>query len=169
MWADMTLSRLETHNGASTVATRIWTQIRQSMTVESVTCAVAAVLLLWLVLYPILVLFIGSVRTDLPGRPGAFTLANFATLFAEPTNLRAIVNTVVSSALATLLAVAIGASLGWMTSRTDTPGRRFFDNAFVIPYYLSPFIGAIAWTLLANPRIGFINNLFTDVLGFEDA
>jgi iron(III) transport system permease protein len=56
-----------------------------------------------------------------------------------------------------------------VTSRTDTPGRRFFDNAFVIPYYPSPFIGAIAWTLLANPRIGFINNVFTEALGFEDA
>jgi iron(III) transport system permease protein len=126
-------------------------------------------LLVWLVLYPLLVLFIGSVRTDLPLRPGRFTLENFASLFARPENLEAIVNTVVSSALATALALAMGVSLAWVTSRTDTPGRRFFDNVFVIPYYLSPFIGAIAWTLLANPRIGFINNLFTELLGFEEA
>src|SRR5260370_16405028 len=77
------------------------------------------------------------------------------------------VNTIVSWALATVGAAAIGVSLAWVTSRTDTPARRFFDNVFVIPYYLSPFIGAIAWTLLANPRIGFINNFFTEVLGFE--
>ena len=138
------------------------------MTAEAMTCAAAAVLLVWLVLYPLLVLLIGSVRTDLPMRPGAFTLANFASLFANRENLDAIVNTVVSSALATVVAVAIGVSLAWVTSRTDTPARRFFDNVFVIPYYLSPFIGAIAWTLLANPRIGFINNFFTEILGFED-
>ena len=139
------------------------------MTAEAITCAGATVLLLWLVLYPVLMLFIGSLRTDLPLRPGAFTLANFASLFANADNLEAIVNTLVSSALATIVAVAMGVSLAWVTSRTDTPGRRFFDNAFVIPYYLSPFIGAIAWTLLANPRIGFINNVFTEGLGFEDA
>jgi iron(III) transport system permease protein len=134
-----------------------------------VICIAASVLLVWLVLYPLAVLLIGSLRTDLPMLPGQFTLANFVTLFADPANLQAIVNTVVSSGLATLLAVAIGMTLAWLTSRTDTPGRGFFDNAFVLPYYLSPFIGAIAWTLLANPRIGFINNFFTEVLGFEGA
>jgi len=127
------------------------------------------IILVWLVLYPLLVLFIGSVRTDLPLRPGQFTLANFISLFANPENLGAIVNTVVSSALATGLALIMGVSLAWITSRTDSPGRRFFDNVFVIPYYLSPFIGAIAWSLLANPRIGFINNLFTEALGFDEA
>jgi iron(III) transport system permease protein len=134
-----------------------------------VICIAASALLAWLVLYPLSVLLIGSLRTDLPMRPGRFTSANFVALFADPDNLQAILNTVISSGLATLLAVAIGMTLAWLTSRTDTPARAFFDNAFVLPYYLSPFIGAIAWTLLANPRIGFINNLFTEALGFERA
>ena len=137
--------------------------------VESVTCWIATIILIWLVLYPLAILLIGSIRSDLPMRPGTFTLANFFTLFAEPANRTAIVNTVVSSALATVLAVGFGVALAWMTSRTDTPGRRFFDNVFVIPYYLSPFIGAIAWTFLANPRIGFLNKFFTEVAGFESA
>ncbi len=139
------------------------------MTAEAIACAAAAILLVWLVLYPLLVLLIGSVRTDLPMRPGTFTLANFAAIFANSENLDAIVNTVVSSTCATVAAVVIGVSLAWVTSRTDTPARRFFDNVFVIPYYLSPFVGAIAWTILANPRIGFVNNFFTATLGFEDA
>src|SRR6516162_11204212 len=160
---------IEAARGASAVSMRFWNRLSRAMTAEAITCAGATVLLLWLVLYPLLMLFIGSLRTDLPLRPGAFPLANFASLFANADNLEAIVNTLVSSALATIVAVAMGVSLAWVTSRTDTPGRRFFNNAFVIPYYLSPFIGAIAWTLLANPRIGFINNLFVEVLGFEDA
>ena len=139
------------------------------LTVESTICILASALLVWLVLYPLAVLLIGSVRTDLPMREGYFTLANFAALFFEPDNLQAIINTVVSSSLATLLATIIGVALAWITSRTDTPARAFFDNAFVLPYYLSPFIGAIAWTLLANPRIGFVNNFFTEILGFDDA
>src|SRR5262244_29687 len=164
----VTPAGIETARGAFTLSTRIWNRLSRAMTAEAITCAGAIVLLLWLVLYPLLMLLIGSLRTDLPQRPGAFTLANFASLFANPENLEAIVNTLASSALATIVAVAMGVSLAWVTSRTDTPGRRFFDNVFVIPYYLSPFIGAIAWTLLANPRIGFLNSLFTDILGFED-
>jgi iron(III) transport system permease protein len=146
-----------------------WRLSGRKPTVESVICIAASALLAWLVLYPLSVLLIGSLRTDLPMRPGRFTSANFVALFADPDNLQAILNTVISSGLATLLAVAIGMTLAWLTSRTDTPARAFFDNAFVLPYYLSPFIGAIAWTLLANPRIGFINNLFTEALGFERA
>src|SRR5262249_34722248 len=145
---------IETARGASTLSMRFWNRLSRAMTAEAITCAGATVLLL--VLYPVLMLFIGSLRTDLPLRPGAFTLANFASLFANADNLEAIVNTLVSSALATIVAVVMGISLAWVTSRTDTPGRRFFDNAFVIPYYLSPFIVAIAWTLLANPRIGCV-------------
>jgi iron(III) transport system permease protein len=139
------------------------------LTLQSVTCVVTTALLAWLVLYPLSVLILGSLRTDLPMRPGRFTSANFVALLTEPDNLQAILNTVTSSGLATLAAVLIGLTLAWITSRTDTPAAAFFENAFVIPYYLSPFIGAIAWTLLANPRIGFINNFFTEVLGFDDA
>jgi len=146
-----------------------WHRLRGRLSIESITCIVASALLVWLVLYPLSVLLLGSLRTDLPARPGSFTFANFIVLFSEPANRDAIVNTVVSSALATLVAVIIGMALAWITSRTDTPARAFFDNAFVIPYYLSPFIGAIAWTLLANPRIGFINNFFTEILGFDEA
>ena len=150
-------------------AVPIGTRLRQMLTVERVTCIVSTILLVWLVLYPLAILFIGSIRTDLPMRPGHFTLNNFITLFAEPDNRAAILNTIVSSGLATVVAVVMGTGLAWITSRTATPLRKFFDNAFVIPYYLSPFIGAIAWTLLANPRVGFLNSFFTDWLGFDDA
>jgi iron(III) transport system permease protein len=144
-------------------------RLRSAFTVERVTCAVSIVLLVWLVLYPLAILFIGSIRTDLPMRPGTFTLNNFVTLFADRANRTAILNTVVSSGLATVVAVVMGTGLAWITSRTTTPLQKFFDNAFVIPYYLSPFIGAIAWTLLTNPRVGFLNSFFTDWLGFEEA
>lgn len=157
------LSRVARRRGTS------WPLLGARLTVESTICLVASVLLVWLVLYPIAVLLVGSIRSDLPMREGRFTLANFSALFAEPDNLQAIINTVVSSALATVLALFIGMTLAWITSRTDTPARRFFDNAFVMPYYLSPFIGAIAWTLLANPRIGFINNFLTQSLGLDQA
>ena len=141
----------------------------RELNVEWVVSAAAATLLAWLVLYPMAILLVGSFRTDLPMRAGHFTLANFAALVDDPANVRAIVNTVVSSGLATALATFIGVALAWITSRTDMPGRAFFDNVFVIPYYLSPFIGAIAWTLLANPRVGFLNNVFTELLGFDEA
>jgi iron(III) transport system permease protein len=147
--------------------TGVWQKARVWLTPERIVCTIAVVLLLWLVLYPVVILLVASVRSGLPMGSGHFTLANFAVLFADASNFRAIINTVISSMLTTICAVAIGTSLAWITSRTDVPGRRFFENAFVIPYYLSPFIGAIAWTMLANPRIGVLNTIFTGLLGFR--
>jgi iron(III) transport system permease protein len=146
-----------------------WRIRHTKLTLEQATSIAACALLAWLVLYPLAVLVIGSLRTDLPMRAGRFTLANFLVLFGEPANQEAILNTFISSGLATVLAVIIGMTLAFITSRTDAPGRAFFDNAFVLPYYLSPFIGAIAWTLLANPRIGFLNNLLTAIFPLESA
>jgi iron(III) transport system permease protein len=153
--------------GATTAAARTRNRLKSLVTVESVVCLVATLILVWLVLYPLAILLLGSIRSDLPMRPGTFTLDSFAKLFADPDNLKAIWNTVVSSALATAVAIVMGVGLAWMTSRTDTPARRFFDNALVIPYYLSPFIGAIAWTFLANPRIGLLNEWVNAIAGHK--
>src|SRR5262245_32308646 len=81
----VTSVEIETARGASAASTRFWNRLSGAMTAEAITCAGATVLLL----------LIGSLRTDLPLRPGAFTLANFASLFANPENLEAIVNTLV--------------------------------------------------------------------------
>jgi iron(III) transport system permease protein len=135
---------------------------------ESLICTLAVLVLLWLIVYPLALLLLGSFRTALPMQPGSFTLANYAALIANEENRRAILHTLVSSGLATLLALTIGSGLAWITSRTDMPGRRVFDSLFILPFYLSPFIGALAWTLLGNPRIGFLNTLFTDYLGFAE-
>jgi len=143
-------------------------RLRLRLSGETVICAVAVLILLWLVVYPLGLLLLGSFRTALPMQPGSFTLANYESLLGNEENRRAILHTLVSSGLATLAALAIGSGLAWITSRTDMPGRRLFDSLFVLPFYLSPFIGALAWTLLGNPRIGFLNTLFTDYLGFAD-
>jgi len=74
---------IETARGASAASTRFWNRLSGAMTAEAITCAGATVLLLWLVLYPLLMLLIGSLRTDLPLRPGAFTLANFPSVYAQ--------------------------------------------------------------------------------------
>src|SRR5215467_11353274 len=78
---------IETARGASTLSARFWNRLSRAMTAEAITCAGAIVLLLWLVLYPLLMLLIGSLRTDLPQRPGAFTLANFVNHTATTENL----------------------------------------------------------------------------------
>lgn len=56
-----------------------------------------------------------------------------------------------------IVATAIGATIAWMVSRTDLPGRRAFEIINFVPFFLSPFIGAIAWGYLGSPNNGLLN------------
>jgi iron(III) transport system permease protein len=60
-----------------------------------------------------------------------------------------------SMALATILGVA----LAWLVTRTDMPFRRTFTVLNLVPFFLSPLIGSVAWTYLGDPRVGLLNQL----------
>jgi iron(III) transport system permease protein len=92
-------------------------------------------------------------------------LGNFARAFQTPVFLNAVTNTIVISTGTTLLASLVGVSLAWFVTRTDLPGRRLLHVCNTIPFYLSPFIGAIAWTYLTAPRVGLLNVAVNSFLG----
>lgn len=111
-----------------------------------------------LVLYPLLILIVSMFRVDIFGQPSRWTLENFAYL-ASPAVLSATANTLLVSIGATLLAGLFGVLLAWIGARTDTPGIATFESLNVIPVFLSPYVGAVAWTYLAAPRSGLLNSL----------
>jgi iron(III) transport system permease protein len=59
----------------------------------------------------------------------------------------------------------LGLSLAWVVSRTDMPGRRWFEIFNLVPFFLSPYVGAIAWVYLAAPHSGILSKLLADVFG----
>ena len=89
----------------------------------------------------------------------AFTLDNFAGLFAERNFLEAVRNTVLSGLGATLCSTILGFSLAWIVARTDIPGRHWFEVLNLVPFFLSPYVGAVSWLYLAAPNAGLIQNI----------
>lgn len=77
----------------------------------------------------------------------AFTSAVAMDLFWQP--LR---NTLMVSAGAIVLSMVIGGILGWLLSRTDMFGRRWFATALIVPYMLPAWTFALAWTTLFKNR-----------------
>ncbi len=69
---------------------------------------------------------------------------------------RALFNTVVISTIATFVAVVLGVLLGWIFGRTGD-AFRWLERLATLPIFIPPFVGAVAWTLLAAPGIGLIN------------
>jgi iron(III) transport system permease protein len=119
-----------------------------------------------LVLYPIFYLIQASLNVGDPQArpPQEYGLANYGGLFQYPAILW---NTVVVAVLATLLAVAIGFVMGWILSRTNVPGRAVFEQLMALPYYVTPLMGALAWSFLGAPRSGFINQIWRALGGAQ--
>lgn len=97
----------------------------------------------------------------------AVSLSNFTQLLGDSRFYEALGNTLICSAGATLISCVLGFGLAWIVSRTDVPGRSWFEVGNLIPFFLSPYVGAISWTYLAAPHSGLIQHFFRRYLGIQ--
>src|SRR6266550_8370076 len=133
---------------------------------QALTGAVVAVVAGLLVLYPVAFLLQAALNTGDPEArpPTQYGFDNFAGLLAYP---QIILNTLTVSLAATVMALVIGFLMAWIITRTNVPGRRFFEQVMVVPYYLTPLLGALAWSLLGTPESGFLNQVYRTLGGSE--
>ena len=106
------------------------------------------------VIYPSIRLIINSLKVD-----GGFGLGNYAKVFSDPGILKSMKNSFFVVIPATIFSTIIGVFLSWVCVRTNVPGVKYWKLLLSIPYFIPPFIGAIAWTLLLGP-VGFFNKFF---------
>ena len=123
--------------------------------------AVVAAVLVGLIVLPMSWLFYFSV-TD---RDGAFTLANFAELITNPTFVDPLITTVIVATSSAIICCAVASPLGWLVARTDMPLRRTVRALVTASFVTPPFLGAIAWELLAAPNSGLLNKTYRAVTG----
>jgi iron(III) transport system permease protein len=101
---------------------------------------------------------------DKNGQP---TLANFATLVADATLRKPFLLALGMALGVGVLSCAIATPLAWLVSRTDLPGRRAVRMLVLASFVTPPFLGAIAWELLAAPNSGLINVAWRSISGAE--
>jgi len=88
---------------------------------------------------------------------GAYLSAkNFSKLFSDPRFYDAVFNTVIAGGCTTFFSLLLGFSLAWVVTRTDMPGRGWFETLNLIPFFLSPYVGAISWIYLLAPHSGLL-------------
>lgn len=124
----------------------------------------AVVIGIALILGPVAATMVRSVLHWNAGGP-APSWRNFSGLFADPHFYQAVGNTVICGAGATVISCALGLGLAWVVSRTDMPGRRWFEIVNLVPFFLSPYVGAISWGYLAAPYSGLLSHLLSDAFG----
>ena len=102
---------------------------------------------------------------SLVDKDGAFTLANFAALVNDATLRRPFVLAIGMALGVGALSCAIATPLAWLVSRTDLPGRRVVRALVTASFVTPPFLGAIAWEILAAPNSGLFNVLYRYLAG----
>lgn len=117
-------------------------------------------ILIGIAVLPIVLLVWGSIRQD-----GSTTIGHYAALLDSPSFGRAFRNTLVSSALGVVLSIIVGSWLAFLVVRTDVPAKEFVAMTAVVPFFVSAFVHALAWSALADPTIGILN-LVLAMMGF---
>jgi iron(III) transport system permease protein len=119
----------------------------------AVLCLLIILPMSWLVYYSVI------------DRDGAFTLGNFARLFSESAYLEPLLTTFILATSTSLICCMVAAPMGWLVARTDMPLRRTARLMVTASFVTPPFLGAIAWELLAAPNSGLINQFYRLLTG----
>ena len=99
---------------------------------------------------------------------GAFTLMNYVTAYSRQRYITATWNSLALGFWVTVLCLIFAVPVAWAVSRTDMPCkgaiRLLVLGAFVTP----PYLGSIAWILLAGPNSGWLNRVWMAVTGAQE-
>jgi iron(III) transport system permease protein len=141
---------------------------RNLLTQEAIATAAVSIVVAAAVILPLLVLVVSSFQVlDPGGFDTVWGLDNYRTLFTDRVIPKAFVNTLIVCLGSTVLSTFLGVALAWINARTNSPGRDRMEPYNLVPFFLSPFVGAIAWHNLAGGETGLFNSWARDYLGVQ--
>ena len=66
-----------------------------------------------------------------------------------------------------IFGVCIAVPLAWLVGRTNLYAKSFFRTLFLTTYMVPPYVGAMAWLRLLNPKVGTLNIFIRDLFGLK--
>jgi iron(III) transport system permease protein len=136
-----------------------WRRIDPAMVVFSVLVLVLG----FLVINPLARLVWESIKDA----DGGATLANYVDAFGRKRHLNALLTTLYLGLSATGLSLLFGVPLAWAVSRTNMPGKSVLHASVLATFIMPPFLGAVAWILLAGPNAGWLNRQWIALFNTE--
>jgi iron(III) transport system permease protein len=124
----------------------------------AVLCVLVILPISWLVIYSV-------TAVDEATKAREFTLAHFANLFSEPEFIDPLITTLIVAVTSSAACCAVAAPMGWLVARTDLPGTRIIRALVTASFVTPPFLGAIAWEILAAPNSGLLNQFYRLLTG----
>jgi len=120
-------------------------------------------LLVWLVLYPLTMVVLDSVRDG-----GGWTARYLLSFGRTPEEWQALWGSLWISVASVLFAGAIGIPLAFVFERLDFPGRRVLGALVALPAVLPPLVGVIAFMFLYGES-GFVARIVRGLLHLNDS
>jgi multiple sugar transport system permease protein len=122
--------------------------------------APAVILSLAFLIAPLIAAFVYSTAkiSSLSGKITWVGLANYQTMFSDPTFYRALINTAIFIVLTVPLSMAIGLALAVLMNSV-LPGRRIVRTLVYLPLVISGVAVGLIGTYLFNETIGVVNAL----------
>ena len=111
----------------------------------------------FLVVYPVSMVFYGSLKDTAPGQPGALTLANWRTVLGDAATFRVLANSILIALPRTILALALATAFAWCVARTNMPYPRVMEGLLAFMFFLPELPWVLAWMLLGAPNVGLLN------------
>ncbi|MCK1479490.1 iron ABC transporter permease [Bradyrhizobium sp. 197] len=132
---------------------------RRAISTQMVAMTMVIVVVAIFVLYPVFYLLQAAFDVG-PAEvrpPAAYGFDNFSALGKY---WEIMLNTLVVSFAATIMALISGFLTAWILTRTNVPFQRTLEQLMAVPYYVTPLLGALAWNFLGAPESGFINQIW---------
>jgi len=104
----------------------------------------------------------------LTDRAGAATFGNFITLATDPAFTEPLATTLILCVSVAVAAATVASPIAWLIARTDLPARRTIRALMTASFVTPPFLGAIAWEILAAPNSGILNQLWRGLTSSPD-
>ena len=124
----------------------------------SALAVVIFILLLGLVAGPTIMVFVGALQSEAPGLPNNhFSWDAVYRVYLSGQFYGSLLGTLGVAVVTAALSVVFGGVAAWFLTRVAVPLRKLWEFGLILPLFLSPFVGALAWLLLAAPNSGMIN------------
>ncbi|HEY4135380.1 MAG TPA: iron ABC transporter permease [Alphaproteobacteria bacterium] len=130
------------------------------------------VLVILAVVTPIAFLVLGSFsQARLPAEFSFSTLGltNYVKVWGDRSTYQVFSNTVWFATGSTALGIVIASLLAWLVERTNMPGKIWIYAGVPLTLAMPGMLQAMAWVLLASPRIGFLNAALMPMFGLKTA
>ncbi len=94
---------------------------------------------------PVIFMLAGSLHAG-----GAFSFSNYLHILGSRHEWRLFENSIILSALVSLLTLIVGVPLGIVFGKSDMPLRKFLSLVFCIPILVPPYVMAVGWSELVG-------------------